>query len=519
MRKIGTKILFAGLLNMIVIVIALVGVSFFTIRNENTNRIIQMENQLRVNYDYNIKAQVEIIISELDGIINQMNEGLISRTVAEKIAADIIRNARYGENGYFWADDLQGNNIVLLGREDVEGKNRINLQDENDQYIIKDMLLIAKNGGGYYDYFFPKAGEVEPSPKRAYIKVFEPFGWGIGTGNYIDEIDEIVLREKELAREQFTKNIWIMGVVTVISLIIGSGISLAMSKTITKPIKVLTELINKTAELDIRNDKSYEVILNYKDETGIMSKAVVELRNVIREIISELKIDSNSLEVSSSVLNEIVKSGKEGIDGVTHTVSEFAQGAEEQANDAQIAVEKMELLAQEISKSVERSERIIDNTDEINRRNQKGVYLVSELADKFEITRVSSEQLNKNVANLSESSAQIGDITSAIQSIAAQTNLLALNAAIEAARAGDKGLGFTVVANEIRKLSLETVSSTEKIRQTLTNIQKSVNEITASIQEVVIVGRDQVSSTEEISNIITKIHSMSKELNKYASEL
>lgn len=111
------------------------------------------------------------------------------------------------------------------------------------------------------------------------------------------------------------------------------------------------------------------------------------------------------------------------------------------------------------------------------------------------------------------------EVLNFIKRVADQTNLLGLNAAIEAARAGDKGLGFTVVANEIRKLSLETVSSTEKIRQTLTNIQKSVNEITASIQEVVIVGRDQVSSTEEISNIITKIHSMSKELNKYASEL
>ncbi|MEK3954495.1 methyl-accepting chemotaxis protein [Psychrobacillus sp. FSL K6-1464] len=134
------------------------------------------------------------------------------------------------------------------------------------------------------------------------------------------------------------------------------------------------------------------------------------------------------------------------------------------------------------------------------------------------LSKISNVLLEKS-NRASEEVNNTDEVLNFIKRVADQTNLLGLNAAIEAARAGDKGLGFTVVANEIRKLSLETVSSTEKIRQTLTNIQKSVNEITASIQEVVIVGRDQVSSTEEISNIITKIHSMSKELNKYASEL
>lgn len=111
------------------------------------------------------------------------------------------------------------------------------------------------------------------------------------------------------------------------------------------------------------------------------------------------------------------------------------------------------------------------------------------------------------------------DVLNFIKRVADQTNLLGLNAAIEAARAGDAGKGFSVVADEIRKLSLETVSSTEKIRQTLTNIQNAVNEITTSIQDVVVVGREQAASTGEISVLMDKIEAMSKELNKYAAEL
>ncbi len=174
-------------------------------------------------------------------------------------------------------------------------------------------------------------------------------------------------------------------------------------------------------------------------------------------------------------------------------------------------------LAIQLQKQNERQLRSIsdDIVDSITQANQR-VITISKGADGLsEIANLLLEQSNvasKEVKNTDE-------VLSFIKKIADQTNLLGLNASIEAARAGEMGAGFGVVASEIRKLSHDTVSSTDKIRNTLSSIRKSMNEITSSIEKVVSVGRDQASSTEEISSFIARIESMSKELNKYASEL
>ena len=134
--------------------------------------------------DLLIKSEVETAVSMLQAIYTKHKEGEISLVQAKKLGADLLRELRYGTEGYFWADTTEGVNVVLYGRKDVEGKNRLEAKDKRGTFYIKEVLAKGKAGGGYVEYWFPKRGETIAQPKRSYGLLFKPFGWVIGSGYY-----------------------------------------------------------------------------------------------------------------------------------------------------------------------------------------------------------------------------------------------------------------------------------------------------------------------------------------------
>ena len=134
--------------------------------------------------DVLVKSEVETAVSMLRAIFAKYQQGAMTLEKAKVLGADLLRELRYGTDGYFWADTTEGVNVVLYGRKDAEGRNRLDEKDQKGTFYVKEFLAKGKAGGGYVDYLFAKKGQTTMQPKRSYVLLFEPFGWVVGCGYY-----------------------------------------------------------------------------------------------------------------------------------------------------------------------------------------------------------------------------------------------------------------------------------------------------------------------------------------------
>ncbi|MCT4563473.1 MAG: methyl-accepting chemotaxis protein [Maledivibacter sp.] len=502
--SIRNKIFLNSIALSIVLTIILMIISNYTI-NEIKGHVTQgVDTLLRDEFDRLIKLEVETAVGILKGINNKVQKGEITLEEGKKLGADLLRDIRYGDdgNGYFWADTSKGDNIVLLGKKDVEGKNRINLQDSKGLYLLKAVISKGMEpGGGYTDYWFPRPGETEPLPKRCYTLYFEPFDWVIGTGAYIDDI-EYVVDDYEQGLEKYKgHSIIIMLIWAGICLAIIGVVAMLVGRKISRPIIRLTSLIDKTTKLDLVYDESYEVLLKNNDETGLMANQVFDMRKVLREMAGSIKGQSNDILNNSQFLSQNTNETALSIDEVAKAVEELADGATNQASEANEGTMKLESLNEKIDELIQSANLINKYTNDTNEVNHRSLSTMKELQHNFKANNEMVHQVNENINSLSEKSSYIGQIVGVIKSIAEQTNLLALNAAIEAARAGDAGKGFAVVAEEVRKLAEETGSSTQKIESITTEIEHEIEKVNHTMDETKVVVQNADKAAMEVEKV------------------
>ena len=205
---------------------------------------MSLEQTIRSGYDSNIKFQVQNVVSLINTIYAKQTAGEYTEEQAKKLAADLVREMRYGDNNYFWIDTYEGDNVVLLGK-DTEGTNRYEMQDTNGKYLVKEIIANGRlKDGGFTDYWFPKAGETVALPKRSYSMAFEPYQWVIGTGNYTDYIDLEVNAAKAEELATLKKDIAVFAFVFVLS-VIGAFLGTRfMSKRLDKDFKTFGDYLN-----------------------------------------------------------------------------------------------------------------------------------------------------------------------------------------------------------------------------------------------------------------------------------
>lgn len=475
----------------------------------STNSMAQMQNQAleiiendeRESYDELIKQQVEDVISLCQAIYDKYQAGEYTEDEAKKIAADEIRALRYGEGGYFWVDQYDGTNVVLLGSQ-TEGTNRMETKDADGYQMVKEIIRIGQEpDGGYTDYVYPKEGETESSPKRSYSKAFEPFGWVIGTGNYTDHIDDQIAAVKadfsnyaSERRTVFSAAAFIEGAILVALLI-------AIIISIVKPLQKAIESLKQMEQGDFSHALDAN-LLKQQDDFGQLAVSLESMRTEVGRLIGAVK--EEALEITSMVqeIDENITALDEEIESVSATTEELAAGMEETAASS----EEINAMSHEIESAAKSiAVRSQDGATEADGIRERAVSIKTTTDENDRRTKQVHGEINSGLTKALEDIKvvdQIEVLAESIMEITGQTNLLALNASIEAARAGEAGKGFAVVADEIRVLAEQSKAAVVHIQDVTQNVVGAVENLANGAKQLLeFVGTDVVQNLAEFSQI------------------
>ena len=462
------------------VIVLVTSESFISIKNMNQLKdkaLETMDTSSRQNYDDSIKEQVGVVISLLSEINNEYKSGKYTLDEAKKIAADEIRQMRYGEAGYFWVDQSDGKNIVLLGSS-TEGTNRINTKDAEGYQMVKEIIRVAvQDGGGYTDYVFPKEGETEPSPKRSYSEYFKPFDWVVGTGNYTDYIDTAIAQQDEEFTSYASSKAISLILCSVCMLIVVAILVALIAIDITKSLRKIKEQFEVIAGGNFAT-KMQQPMLKRKDDFGQLANALETMRESVRSLLAQVKNEAANIDKVVETIDTNVYNLNAEIEDVSATTEELAASSEETAASAEQIngmTQQIEEAAREIAiraqdgatESQDIHKRAVKTKDDTVENRQKVKQMMADI-------RVNLEQALEDAKVVD----QIGVLADSILNITAQTNLLALNASIEAARAGEAGKGFAVVAEEIRVLAEQSKDAVANIQAVTENVNKAVGNLT-----------------------------------------
>ncbi|MEG6617011.1 methyl-accepting chemotaxis protein, partial [Peptococcaceae bacterium 1198_IL3148] len=301
----------------------------------------------------NMREKVETVTSMLNYYHGLETEGRLTTEQAQQMAREAIRVMRYDGDNYYWIDTTDVINVLMPSDPETEGKSRMNETDTNGKYMIKEMVAGAignPKDGFYYDYWFPKMGEEEPSPKGSYVKLFGPWNWVVGTGIYLDDLETMVAAEK---REQLMIN----GSLMLMTLVL---LTLYSNKYIKKPIVTMMAGAKEFATGNFTNN----IEVKSQDELGELATALNHMADSLKALIQDISENAHRLAAHSQQLaasSEEVSATTEEVASTTVEVSAMSTQSADNANSAAEESEKVVQIAQAGNQSV---------TNTINKINQ-----------------------------------------------------------------------------------------------------------------------------------------------------
>ncbi|WP_417663148.1 methyl-accepting chemotaxis protein [Pseudomonas sp.] len=505
--KLKTKVVLLALIPVLLFALVISGAAAWVLQGLATQELKETRERLLQESRNELQHYSQIALGSVQALYDNAAPGDMA---SREQAIAILSKIKYGKDGYFFGHD---SNVVRLFRGDSPvdvGKNLSDRRDSNGVYINRELVRVAKDNTYYVNYSSPlPTDDSVMVPKMAYSYYLPKWDMALGTAINLDGVEAQIAKVQVAIDQRISTIISSIVVVAIVLLVVFGIAGVLLSNTFLRPLQQIKDNLDDIAAGE--GDLTRRLPINGDDELGQLAGSFNRFVEKIHGMVSQMVDVTGQLtelvgQVSAQAQRseEAMERQRHETDQVATAINEMSAAAQEVAQSAQGAAE----AAQKTDTEGQAAKKVVDGS--IERIHT----LVQDIRD----SGVSLDTLQKDVTS-------IVSVLDVIRSIAEQTNLLALNAAIEAARAGEAGRGFAVVADEVRALASRTQQSTQEIQGMIDRLQKGTQDAVTSMQRSSDAGdvtREQANhagtSLDAIAQLIGTINAMNAQIASAAEE-